>query len=389
MASRTGMKKRVMVLSGSRAEYGLLKPVMKEIYNHQSLKMDIIIGGMHLSGEFGSSEKEIVKDGFKIRGRVEMNPESDSGFSMAVAIGKGMTGVAKILKEIKPDIFLVLGDRHEALAGTIAAGYMNIPVAHIHGGDSTRAGLDESARHAITKFAHIHFPATKKSAKRILKLGEDPWRVFPVGSPALDAIISSKLLPEKEIKDKFKLSLEKPYIIVVQHSVTTEPEKAGSQMVETLEAVKKIGYETVIVYPNSDAGGREIIKIIKRYESLPFIRVFKNLAQLHYLSLLKYGTVLVGNSSSGIIEAPSFKLPVVNVGIRQENRERSCNVIDVSHERNEIAKAIRGVLFNNKFIARIKKSKNPYGDGNSSKRIVKILSDMIVDKKLLQKQITY
>ena len=161
MASRIGMKKRVMVLSGSRAEYGLLKPVMKEIYNHQSLKMDIIIGGMHLSGEFGSSEKEIVKDGFKIRGRVEMNPESDSGFSMVVAIGKGMTGVAKILKEIKPDIFLVLGDRHEALAGTIAAGYMNIPVAHIHGGD-TSAGLDESARYAITKFAHIHFPATKK-----------------------------------------------------------------------------------------------------------------------------------------------------------------------------------------------------------------------------------
>jgi UDP-N-acetylglucosamine 2-epimerase (non-hydrolysing)/GDP/UDP-N,N'-diacetylbacillosamine 2-epimerase (hydrolysing) len=353
------------------------------------MELSLIVTGMHLSKEFGYSVNEIIEDGFKIEKRVEMNPKEDTGFSMAQSVGNGINEISKALKEINPDIFLVLGDRIEPLAGTITAAYMNIPIAHIHGGDSARAGLDESVRHAITKFSHIHFPATKKSAERIIKMGENPKNVFIVGAPGLDAIFTTNFLSKAELEKKFNIDLSKPLIIMLQHSVTTEIEKAGKQVQETLEAIKELGYQTIIIYPNSDAGGREIIEQIKKYENLNFIKIYKNLVHDEYLSLLRNASVLVGNSSSGIIESASFKLPVVNIGTRQEGRERSSNVIDAPHDKKLIVKAIEKALLDRSFRNRVKKCKNIYGDGKTGERIAKILNEIKIDKKLLQKKISY
>ena len=380
--------KKVCVVTGTRAEYGLLKPVMREIKKSKKLKLCLISTGMHLSKEFGYTKKEIIKDGFKIDSEIRMNPPKDNVLSMSISVGKGIVKFSESLNSIKPDVVLVLGDRIEMLAATIASSYMNITVAHIHGGDVS-AGIDESARHAITKFSHIHFPATKKSAKRILKMGEEKRRVFVVGAPSLDTILKIKLLKRKEAENKFNLDLTKPMILMLQHPVTTEYEKAGGQAIETLEAIKKLGEQTIIIYPNSDAGGRKMIKQIKKYEKLPFVKVYKSISYEDYLSLLKHASVLVGNSSSGIIESPAFKIPVVDIGKRQSGRERSTNVIGVGHERNEIIAAIKKAIHDKKFMERVKKCKNPYGQGKASKKIVKILSGIKIDKKLLQKRITY
>jgi len=381
--------KKICVLTGTRAEYGLLKPTMTTIKNHSNFKLSIIVTGMHLSPEFGNSIKEIEKDGFKITAKVKMNPVEDTGFSMAESVGKGIIGVAKSLEKIKPDILLVLGDRTEALSGAIAAAYMNIPIAHIHGGDIVGAVIDESARHAITKLAHIHFPGTKKSAERIIKMGENRRNIYIVGTPCVETILNKDFLTKKEIEKKFDLDLKKPLILMLQHSVSTQIDKAKKQIIETLEAVKKLQYQTVIIYPNSDAGGREIIKQIKKYECLPFVSSYKNLSQKEYFSLLKYCSVMVGNSSSGIIESSSFKIPVINIGIRQDGRERSSNVIDVNHNRVEIIRFIEKAINDKKFREKVRKCKNPYGTGRTSEKIVKILNQIDISPALLEKKLTY
>jgi GDP/UDP-N,N'-diacetylbacillosamine 2-epimerase (hydrolysing) len=379
----------VCVLTGTRAEYGLLKPVMNAIREHSNLELSLIVTGMHLSEEFGYSVDEIITDGFEITERVEMNPEEDTGFSMAQSVGRGIMGISDALRKIKPDILLVLGDRIESLAGVIASAYMNIPVAHIHGGDSAGAGLDESVRHAITKFAHIHFPVTEKSAERILKMGENDWRVYIVGAPCLDTILNTKFLTREEVEKKFDLDLTKPAILLVQHSVTTEPEKAEQQILETLNAIKELKYQTIAICPNSDAGGRSIIKQIKEYGSNHlFIKHYKNLSQSEYLSLLKYVSVMIGNSSSGIIESSSFKLPVVNIGTRQEGRERANNVIDVDYDKDEIKNAIMKAL-SNEFKEKLRYCRNPYGDGKAGKIVADMLAEIKIDNRLLQKKLIY
>jgi len=362
---------------------------MNAIKKDKMLKLSTIVTGMHLNKEFGYSINEIIKDGFEINARVRMDTVEDNNFCMATSIGKGIIGIAKEISKIKPDLLLVLGDRTEALAGTIAAAYMNTPIAHIHGGDSGRAGLDEPARHAITKFAHIHFPATKKSADRIIKMGEDKKNVFITGAPCIETILNEDLLTEKEIEKKIELDLQKPLILLIQHAVSTEPEKAKEQIIETLKAIEALKYQTVIIYPNSDAGGREIIKQIKRYQHLPYIKTYKNLLQKEYLSILKYSSVMLGNSSSGIIESSSFKTPVVNIGIRQEGRERAENVIDCDHKKDDIIKAVKKALYDEDFKKRVNTCENPYGKGKTSELIVKILKENYLNNDILKKKLTY
>ncbi|OGO58328.1 MAG: UDP-N-acetyl-D-glucosamine 2-epimerase, UDP-hydrolysing [Chloroflexi bacterium RBG_19FT_COMBO_47_15] len=383
------MKRKVAVVTGTRAEYGALYPVLKAIEQHPKLQLLLIATGMHLSHEFGYTVRELEKDGFHIDARVDMLLSNDTLLAMSKSIGIGIMGLAQTWEQIQPDVIVVLGDRVEPLAAAIAGSYMNIPVAHIHGGDTGKGGLDESARHAITKFAHIHFPATKESAERIIGMGEDRWRVHTVGSPALDAILNEPLLPPKIIAKKLGLDLSRPVILVVQHPVTTQVEEAPEQMRETLEAIVEIGYPTVLIYPNSDAGGRRMIGIIKEYDKHPFIKTFKSLPRKEYLSIMKISSVMVGNSSSGIIDAPSFGLPVVNVGIRQEGRERGKNVIDVAHKESDIARALKRALSDKKFLREVKKCENPYGDGRAGPRIVEALSQIAITPRLLQKKSTY
>jgi GDP/UDP-N,N'-diacetylbacillosamine 2-epimerase (hydrolysing) len=383
------MKRKVAVVTGTRAEYGVLYPVLKAIEQHPKLQLLLIATGMHLSHEFGYTVQELEKDGFHIDAKVDMLLSNDTLSAMSKSIGIGIIGLAQTWEQVEPDVIVVLGDRVEPLAAAIAGSYMNIPVAHIHGGDTAKGGLDESARHAITKFAHIHFPATKRSAERIIGMGEDRWRVHIVGSPALDTILNEPLLPSRIIAKKLGLDLSQKVILVVQHPVTTQVEKAPEQMRQTLEAIAELRYPTIVIYPNSDAGGRRMIEVIKQYGDYPFIKTFKSLPRREYLSLMRVATVMVGNSSSGIIDAPSFGLPAVNVGIRQEGRERGKNVIDVAHRKSDIARALERALSDKKFLTEVKKCENPYGDGKAGLRIAEILGKTVVTSQLLQKQMTY
>lgn len=382
--------KKIAVVTGSRAEYGIFSPVLRAIKAHPGLRLSLVVAGMHLSYEFGYTVQDIENDGFKIDARVDMLLSSDTPESMAKGMGMGIIGLAQTWEQLKPDIILVVADRVEPLAAAIAGIYMNIPIAHIHGGDKSIGGhADDSVRHSITKLAHIHFPATKKSAERLVKMGEDKWRVHMVGSPALDAILSETLLPAEALAEKLGINLPQPLILLIQHSVTTQFDEAPKQMRETLDAMVELGYSTVLIYPNSDSGGRKMIEVIREFESYPFIKTFKSLPRREYLSLMKEASVMVGNSSSGIIEAPSLGLPVINIGIRQEGRERGKNVIDVGHNKQKISAGIRKALSDEEFLREVQKCENPYGDGKAAHRIVDILSKTEITPKLLQKRITY
>jgi len=379
--------RKILYISGTRADYGLMRETLFAIKKYSGLKVDIAVTGMHLLDEFGRTVEEIEKDGFHIH-KLEAVCKEDNKESMANFIGEFIQLLTERVKTIKPNIILLLGDRGEMLAGAIVGTYLGIPVAHIHGGDVSST-VDEHTRHAITKLSHLHFTATGKSKERILKMGEEPWRVFITGAPGLDSILKEKLFSEKEIANIYNLQLSKPFLLVIQHPVTGEFNEAGVQMRETMEAIRNIGYQTIVIYPNVDAGGRKMIKVIEEYQKYPFIRIYKNIPHKDYLSLMKISSVMIGNSSSGIIEAPSFHLPVVNIGTRQKGRERAGNVIDVDYRRDQIKQAIKKAIYDKIFKKVLSKCKNPYGNGKTGVKIAYILDKIKIDNKLLQKRITY
>ena len=364
-----------------------MKQTLFSIRQHPKLQIEIVAAGMHLMPKFGKTIQEIKKDGFKIH-EIKTVYKRDNKESMSNFIGEFVLKLTRLAKKIKPDIIFVQGDRAEMLAGAIVGAYLTIPVAHTHGGDVTTT-VDEFARHAITKLAHIHFAATKKSAERIVKMGEDSWRIFLVGAPGLDSIFNKKLLSKKELAKKYNLDFSKPILLILQHPVTTEIEDAPRQMRKTMTAAKELGYQTIVIYPNADPGGRGMIKVIEKYREYPFFRIYKSIPSLDYLSLLRNISAIVGNSSSGIIESIPFCLSAINIGDREKRRERTENIIDADYNKEEIKKAIKKAVFDRKFRGKVKKCKNPYGDGKTGEKIADILSKIKIDKKLLQKQITY
>lgn len=378
--------RNVCIITGSRAEYGLLSPVMHAIQKADNIELSVIATGMHLMARFGLTINEIKKDGFRIDEEVLVSEDED----ISISFGQMVIGISKALKKIKPNFILVLGDRFEALAATIAARANNIIVAHIHGGDKTTSGhIDESIRWAISKFAHLHFVATTQSKNRLIQSGEEDFRIYQVGSPALDVILNKKLKPTSQIAKYFNLNLNEPIVVVLQHPVSLEAKQAGIQIEKTLLAIKELDTQTIIIYPNSDAGAIEMIEKIEKYRDLPHIQIYKNITHAFYLGLLKIASVLVGNSSSGIIEAPSFKLPVVNIGSRNVGREHAENVIFVDYDERQIVAGIKKALFDEKFKEKVKSVTSPYGNGKASSRIVEVLSNISFDKKLFTKQITY
>ncbi len=380
-------KKKILYISGTRADYGLMKNTLLEISKNPKLDLEIIATGMHLMPKFGRTLKEIKKDGFKVH-KIEAVYKKDSKESAVDFIGKLIQLLNKELKKIKPDIILVLGDRAEALAGAVSGVYLVIPVAHVHGGDVSMT-VDDVARHAITKLSSIHFAATEKSSKRIIKMGENPWRVYVVGAPGLDGILKSKIAAQKNITQKYHLDLSKPLLLVIQHPVTAEINRAGIHIEETMSAIKELGYQSIVVYPNADAGSRKMIQVIEKYRKYPFIKIYKNIPRFEYLSLMRIASCIVGNSSGGIIEAPSFGLPAVNIGTRQKGREKSDNVIDVGYKKEDIKKAIKKAIYDKIFRKKTKSYKSPYGSGDAGKKIAKILSEVTIDDRLLNKTITY
>jgi len=368
-------KRKICVFTGTRAEYGLLKPLMEEIKKDKDLELQIIASGMHLSPEFGQTYKEIEKDGFKIDEKVEMLLSSDTDVGVSKSIGLGIIGYTDALLRLKPDIAVVLGDRFEALAFAVASFTLKIPIAHLYGGEITEGALDEGYRHAITKLSYLHFTSTKEYKKRVVQLGESPDRVFNVGALGIDNIKKLNLLSKEEAEKRIGKNFKKRNLLITFHPVTLEYGNSVNQFKELLKALDELE-DTLLIFTkaNADAEGRQINKLIDEYVSKNSDKsvVFTNMGQLLYLSTMKYVDAVVGNSSSGIIEAPSFKIGTINIGDRQKGRIRAKSIIDCKPEYEDIKIAIKK-LYSNEFQENLKKVKNPYGEGNASKKIKEIL----------------
>jgi len=329
---------------------------------------------------------EIIKDGFRIYSSFDMLSKEDSNYSMSKALGEGIVSFTKIFYKLKPDINLILGDRDEMLASALAAYHLNIPNAHIHGGDKSQGGIDEYNRHAITKISNIHFAATSRSKERILKMGENPKFVFHTGSPSIDEIIKKPITIKKSLEKKYGINLNGKDILLIQHPVTTQTRQSGKQIMNTLKAIVKIGENTIAIAPNSDPGNGLIFKHLRTFsKKYDFIKMYNTLPRNDFLGLLKNCGALVGNSSSGMIEASYFDTSVVNIGIRQKGREKGSNVIEVEDSINSIYSGIlRAFKKHKKF-----HKGNLYGKGNAAAKIVKHLEKIKLDEELINKQIFY
>lgn len=380
--------KNICVVTGSRADYNYLKLTMEKIDKSSKLKLLLVVTGMHLLRKHGRTIDLIKKDGFSIKKTIPMYKEKDrSNKDLGMSIGKAIIKFTKTFVELQPDLILILGDRFEPFVATIAASTLKIPIAHIHGGDVSGT-IDENIRHAITKLAHIHFPASPKSEERIRLCGEEKWRIYMVGSPTIDLIMAEPLLNKKEICTKLDLNDAEKLIVCLQHPNFFEAENAGKQMKITLQNLKELNAEVIIIYPNNDMGSDLIINEIKKVENNPKFKVFKHLERLDYLSLLKNADLLIGNSSGGLIESPIFKIPVINIGTRNEGREKAENVISVDYNYENIKLAIKEAL-SPEFKKKCENVVNPYGDGTASDKIIKVLEDLELNEKILFKKWSY
>lgn len=385
------MCKKVAVFTGNRAEYGLLHPVIRSLAADSSLVTYLIISGSHLSEEFGMTVSEIdcswIKEVQKVPLPVLRENEKEG---MLLSFAAIITSGAEILKRWSPDMIVLAGDRCETFAMAVTAFYLNVPIAHLFGGDLSQGGhLDDSARHSITKLAQLHFTTNNDSYERVLGLGEEKWRVFNVGSPVMDSVVNGDYAAPDEVARELQLTMDQPIILFTQHPLTTESELAYAQVKESLEALKELGYQTIITYPCNDAGSESIIRAINEYLSIPYFRIRKSLGRRLYLGCLRIVSCVVGNSSSGLIETPLFGLPAVNIGDRQAGRLRAENVLDVPCARASIKMAIRQSMDDPHFIAKAKKCANPYGEGGASQRILDVIKSMKIDGRLLKKQMTY
>jgi GDP/UDP-N,N'-diacetylbacillosamine 2-epimerase (hydrolysing) len=369
--------RRVCVVTGSRADYGLLRWVIQGIHDSRALELQLVVTGMHLSPEFGLTVNEILSDGFMISKRVESILSADSPVGIAKSIGLGVIGFADALSELGPDIVVVLGDRFEIWSAAIAALPLGIVVAHIHGGERTEGAIDESIRHSLTKLSQVHFVATEEYRKRVAQLGEDPERIFTVGGLGVDALARIELLDKVTLETELGFTLGPRNIIVTFHPVTLEYRSADEQMRELFAALDTLGDTTIIfTMPNADAEGRKLKSMVEEYVSEnENAHAFDSLGQRLYLSTLQYVDAVVGNSSSGLLETPSFKKPTINIGERQAGRLKATSVIDCDATRDSIVSAISMAL-ESEFQSTLRNSVNPYGTPGASERVVAVLEDL-------------
>ena len=368
------MKRKICVVTGSRAEYGLLYWVLRDIQSAPELELQLVVTGMHLSSEFGTTIKKIENDGFEVARRVEMLLSSDSAVGVTKSTGLGMVGFADAYDSLQPDIVLLLGDRFELLAAASAALFAVIPIAHIHGGEVTSGAFDDAIRHSITKMAHLHFTSTEQYQNRVIQLGENPANVFNVGAPGIDHIHRLKLLERKELEEKLGLTLESNSLLITFHPATLEPGTARRDFEVLLRALDQLeNVSLVFTKANADTEGRSINEMIDGYvESRSNAIAHTSLGQLLYLSTMKEVQGVVGNSSSGIIEAPSLKVGTLNIGDRQTGRVRAASVIDCSPTYEKIRSALEQLL-SPEFQKGLADVVNPHGDENVSKKIVDVL----------------
>lgn len=382
--------RKILVVTGTRSEYGLLYNTMREIQKSEKLELQLIVTGNHLVSDFGGTIKEIKKDGFNIDEEIDMIINSDRKSALVKSMGIEIIQMAQSFDRLKPDLLLILGDRYETFMAATCAMMMNVSIAHMNGGESTEGAIDEQIRHAITKMAHIHFPGAEYYKERIIKMGEEAWRVFNVGQAGVENIKRIELYSKEAIEEELNILDKKRLFMITYHPVTLEIENVEMQVDNLLEALKEFDGNYVFTYPNADFGSKVIIdKINKFADENKNAYIFSSLGQKRYLSLLKYADVMVGNSSSGIIESQVFKLPVVNIGNRQKGRLRTQNIIDTGYSKAEILEGIKRALQDEQFKNQLDNIDNIYGDGNTSTKIIKVLETINIDKKLLEKKMSY
>ena len=375
--------RKICVVTGTRAEYGLLRWVMQGIQDSDVLELQLIATGMHLSPEFGLTLHDIEADGFRINRKVEMLLSSDTPVGITKSMGLGMIGFADALNQLQPDLLLVLGDRYEIFAAAASAMIARIPIAHLHGGESTEGLIDESIRHSITKMAHFHFVAAEEYRKRVIQLGEQPENVYHVGGLGIDNILRLKLLTRSQLEDVLNFKLRKRNLLITFHPVTLEQSTSTDQMKELLTALEKFDdVGMIFTMPNADTDGRILFQQINEFcEMHPLACAHTSLGQLKYLSCIKHVDGVIGNSSSGLAEVPSFHKGTVNIGDRQRGRLCAESVINCSADNASIIESIHQ-LFSPSFLALLPEVRNPYGDGGASAAIVNNLEQRSFDNLL-------
>lgn len=376
--------KKICLVTGSRAEYGLLRPLLKEIVNDSDLKLQLIATGMHLESEFGLTYKELEQDGFKIDEKIEISLNSDTPVGISKSVGLGISGFSKAYDKLKPDIVVILGDRFEILSATIAAHIARIPIAHIHGGEVTQGAFDDAFRHSMTKMSHLHFTSTEDYRRRVIQLGESPERVFNVGALEVDNIKGLKLLSKEELEKDLDFKFQKHNLLVTFHPVTLESNTSEGQFKNLLDVLDGLDQTGIILTKsNADVGGRVINKMIDQYvnNNSQKAKAFTSLGNLKYLSTMQLVDAVVGNSSSGIIEALSFKIGTINIGDRQKGRIRAESIIDCEPTKEEIKVSFEK-LYSKEFQQGLASVVSPYGDGKAAKRINHILKNFDVKGSL-------
>lgn len=379
--------KKIMIITGSRGEWGYIRPIMRLMQKRNDVTPILVVTNMHLLESYGSSYKEIERDGFTIDYKVHMSLDGYNHYTQAKSLGIFLNSLPDILDKERPDWVLLAGDRGEQLMGAIAASYTYTPVAHIQAGELS-GNIDGMTRHAIGKLVHMHFAANEDAADRLVKLGEERFRVFNVGAPQIDEMVQAQYTELPELEDKLLVSLSKGYILAVMHPVTEEASKAGEQAKIFIQALNEFDCPKIVILPNNDAGSNLVKDAIYEYRKGAY-HFYSNLKREDYLGLLKHAKCIVGNSSSGLLEAPTFQIPAVNIGRRQDMRFRGINVIDVEFDKECVVQAIEKAV-SEEFHAYLKENcVNPYGDGRSSERILDLLLHTKVDEKWLVKKLTY
>lgn len=365
------MRKKVAVFTGTRAEYGLLYWLLHDIKADADLQLQLIVSGSHLSPEFGNTYQQISKDGFDITEKIEILLSSDSSIGTVKSMGLALIGLADCLARLQPDVLVLLGDRFEALAAAQAAMLMKIPVLHLHGGEITEGATDDAIRHAISKLSYLHGTATEAYRNRVIQLGESPERVVNVGALGLEHMLRSPLLSLPQLAETLNFNLHQPYFVVTYHPVTLAAEPAQASFDALLNALDRFPqYQLIITYPNADEGGRQIIDRLQRYASAQPERILAipSLGVMRYFSALKHATAVIGNSSSGIIEAPAFNVPTVNIGSRQQGRLAAASVLHCAATEGAITDCIAKAITRPQW-----DGINPYGQGDSSKKIIQMI----------------
>lgn len=377
--------KTVAVVTVARSDYGVYYPVLRRLNGDPDFHVRLFLSGMHLSPEFGMTGKEVEADGFEIAERIEMLLSSDSPQAIAKSVGVGVLGFAQAFAHWRPDLLMVLGDRFEMFAAVVAALPFGIPLVHLHGGESTEGLIDEAIRHAITKMSHLHFVSTERYRQRVIQMGEEPWRVVVSGAPSLDNLASTALVGREELERRLGFSMSPPPLLVTFHPVTLEYERTTDHVDQLLGALESVAMPVLFTLPNADTSGRSIISRIEAYVAThPEAKLVASLGTQLYFSAMRLARAMVGNSSSGIIEAASFELPVVNVGSRQQGRVHGPNVLSVPCETSAIAAAIQRAC-SDAFRQQLKGLSNPYGDGHASEVIAQTLRQLPLDDRLLKK----